>query len=655
MTCMDSSLKFEFTLDKKKMILGSFDACDIKIEHEHISYYHAIILLDDGEGGTLIDLDSKNGTYINGERVKKANFLPGDIIRLGTIDFRLEEIIKEVDKKSDPILDQDKGHTSQIISRDIIPPMPPIDHPPKSGLMLIDDEYCDIVFDESKFVSQSDLPTIGKVIDINNYVDFWGDTKAEPIYRRKPKVISKVFEVTVLSMGNIISIDYLTIKNRTFYISADQRSGHTVQVPLFDSKDARPFIKVKKGNINFMCPKDFTAINLNNTKYPMFNGTDVEQFEEGDLFSFINQTVQIIVKVVDQPPQTLTPPFLGRDRELQIRISKVMGSIIGLMLLLLLVDINVPEPEKKKIAIIFKRKAVTDKDKSVKKASDNAAKKEKDTGIKKKEQDKKKVKMAKAEQKKMDKPLKKPTPPLKTVSKKTKKPTPPKKTVTKKTVKTNKPLPKKAPTKSVTAPKPVKVAKMKAYKFKMKKSMSSLFGSTSSNVKMNKNGSAASVSSNTFSASTNTKGLSQRGSDNVKGFGKDLKGRYSTSSGTKGLASKRGINTTYVDPKTVILGSMDPGLLRKILREYLPQFRHCYQKELEINESIKGTISLGFRINRNGNVSKIRIRGKRAKFTRRGRKCMSNVLRIIPFPKPKGGGVVDVKQPLSFVSEKENI
>ena len=31
---------------------------------------------------------------------------------------------------------------------------------------------------------------------------------------------------------------------------------------------------------------------------------------------------------------------------------------------------------------------------------------------------------------------------------------------------------------------------------------------------------------------------------------------------------------------------MDPDLLRKILQEYLPQFRHCYQQELAQNNEI---------------------------------------------------------------------
>jgi len=101
---------------------------------------------------------------------------------------------------------------------------------------------------------------------------------------------------------------------------------------------------------------------------------------------------------------------------------------------------------------------------------------------------------------------------------------------------------------------------------------------------------------------------------------------------------------------------MDPELLRKILREYIPQFRHCYQKELIGNsEKIKGVINLNFTISSEGRVSSHDIRAKDARFSKKGLGCMGQVLTLIDFPKPKGGGVVDVKQPLNFFAETEKI
>jgi hypothetical protein len=54
-------------------------------------------------------------------------------------------------------------------------------------------------------------------------------------------------------------------------------------------------------------------------------------------------------------------------------------------------------------------------------------------------------------------------------------------------------------------------------------------------------------------------------------------------------------------------------------------------------------------------VAKHDIRAKDARFSQKGIGCMGQVLSMIDFPKPKGGGVVDVRQPLNFFAEAEKI
>lgn len=138
--------------------------------------------------------------------------------------------------------------------------------------------------------------------------------------------------------------------------------------------------------------------------------------------------------------------------------------------------------------------------------------------------------------------------------------------------------------------------------------------------------------------------------------GKDAVGNYDHSTTTKGLSNKKGIDTAFVQADTVVLGSIDPEILRKILGEYLAQFKFCYQQELqEKSEKIKGIVDLNFRIEGDGKVSKVNIKSAQTKFSEKGIGCMSNILRMIDFPKPKGGGLVDVRQPLNFFSESTKI
>ena len=137
---------------------------------------------------------------------------------------------------------------------------------------------------------------------------------------------------------------------------------------------------------------------------------------------------------------------------------------------------------------------------------------------------------------------------------------------------------------------------------------------------------------------------------------KDTVGNYDHSTSTHGLANKKGIDTAFVQADTVVLGSIDPEVLRKILGEYLAQFKFCYQQELqEQSEKIKGIVDLNFRIEGDGKVSQVKIKSAQTKFSDKGISCMANILKMIDFPKPKGGGLVDVRQPLNFYSESTKI
>jgi hypothetical protein len=172
------------------------------------------------------------------------------------------------------------------------------------------------------------------------------------------------------------------------------------------------------------------------------------------------------------------------------------------------------------------------------------------------------------------------------------------------------------------------------------------FKSHSSTVQVNAKGSTPSVNMVANSQSSGKSPGMATGSS--EGLSRGIAGYNSNGSG---LGHKRGIDFNFEKTKTVVLGSMDPELLRKILQQYLPQFRHCYQMELAKDENLKGMLDLNFRIESSGKASKIAISSSGKNFTNQGQGCMAKVLEIIPFPKPKGGGVVDVRQPLNFYAE----
>lgn len=82
-------LKNRYTIYDEAVIGRSRD-CDIVIPEEFISATHVRIWYDDGEW-YLEDLGSRNGTTVNGQRIKNVVILdPEDIISLGGLNFAFE-------------------------------------------------------------------------------------------------------------------------------------------------------------------------------------------------------------------------------------------------------------------------------------------------------------------------------------------------------------------------------------------------------------------------------------------------------------------------------------------------------------------------------------------------------------------------------------
>ncbi|MCP4911990.1 MAG: FHA domain-containing protein [Oligoflexia bacterium] len=607
---------YNFKLDKKKLLVGRCPNADIFIDHPSVSFYHALVIVDEN-GGKIIDLESENGILINGQSAKNTFFASGDEIIIGNVPFNVGENYCET-SASEPIFkDQDEGQVVKIRETDQVdinnlPPLP--------GLVVIDGEYCDITFDDDAFTPINNVKAYESEEISENYVDYQEKREVEPIARKSKDL---AIEVMVMSNGHILDIEYYSFNQKTIYISQNSKSNNTFKLESLDNDKRIPFIEISNGQVQINSLENFQSKNVKTGEDDLFKKSSTISLDSEESITFYRGTVQVFVKLTDAPPILRYAPFFGRDVEFQKQAAKIFGSIMSFMLLFLLVDTTV-DPPKKKISVIY-RKAVKSPQKSNNKSKTNADKINKDLGIKKENQKKPENKMAK-----------------KSVKKKTK--------VKKKVVK-------KAPAKKSSAQKKIKkVAKMKAYKFNSSKSFSSFFsGKSAVNPKnLKANTSATSFSNSSAVSDTSSDSLESNTPTNIESMGKDFAGNYDTSSGLKGMASKSGVDTTYSDQKTVVLGSMDPELLRKILREYLPQFRHCYQKELEVNEAAKGVIDLNFRIGAGGKVSNINIKSKGSAFSSRGTNCMSKVLGLIPFPKPKGGGVVDVRQPLNFFSEKDS-
>jgi pSer/pThr/pTyr-binding forkhead associated (FHA) protein len=72
-----------------KTTIGRVDDNTFPIADQSVSSHHCEVLLR-GEDVVVKDLNSTNGSFINGEKITESPLKPGQILRLGQIELRLE-------------------------------------------------------------------------------------------------------------------------------------------------------------------------------------------------------------------------------------------------------------------------------------------------------------------------------------------------------------------------------------------------------------------------------------------------------------------------------------------------------------------------------------------------------------------------------------
>ena len=78
-----------YDLVSEEVVIGRNPTTDITLLDEGISREHALILFDEDLSGYMVeDLQSTNGTKVNGKRVRSVELVEGDEIQVGQTLFR---------------------------------------------------------------------------------------------------------------------------------------------------------------------------------------------------------------------------------------------------------------------------------------------------------------------------------------------------------------------------------------------------------------------------------------------------------------------------------------------------------------------------------------------------------------------------------------
>jgi general secretion pathway protein A len=77
----------EVSLNRPRMVLGRDGSCDISLDSNYLSRYQNLFL-ETSNGWMLIDLNSTNGCFVNGRRIRQHRLQDGDLIAVGHHQLR---------------------------------------------------------------------------------------------------------------------------------------------------------------------------------------------------------------------------------------------------------------------------------------------------------------------------------------------------------------------------------------------------------------------------------------------------------------------------------------------------------------------------------------------------------------------------------------
>ncbi len=97
----------EIPLDKDLITIGRKAENDIAVDNQAVSGFHAKIFKD-SEGFSVEDLNSLNGTFVNGQKVAKTPLNNGDVILIGVHTL---EVVVEPRKGMDATKDRIRGRS----------------------------------------------------------------------------------------------------------------------------------------------------------------------------------------------------------------------------------------------------------------------------------------------------------------------------------------------------------------------------------------------------------------------------------------------------------------------------------------------------------------------------------------------------------------
>ena len=119
---------------------------------------------------------------------------------------------------------------------------------------------------------------------------------------------------------------------------------------------------------------------------------------------------------------------------------------------------------------------------------------------------------------------------------------------------------------------------------------------------------------------------------------------YGVGGGRGGMRGRTSAVPTVSIGQPNAQGDLDKAIIRRYIKRNLQKIQYCYEKQLLAKPTLTGTVQSQFFITPNGTVQSSTASGVDNEVA----SCVAAVIKDIEFPKPKGGGSVQVNYPFIF-------
>lgn len=203
LTLTSANGESQFDIEQETLV-GREVECHVSLDSPHVSRYHAKIIVA-REGASIEDLNSSNGTYVNGKRIKERTRISlGDEIRFDDLSFRLTS--KDAGKSDATVVMNRDDIAAKVSASEPIDPKPkeqvvaPTQAAPAPAAEASTDTASEQDEDSTRMLSSDQISNIA---EINKKLEKFTDLGSGPRFVATTAPIrGKVFELDAQQADN---------------------------------------------------------------------------------------------------------------------------------------------------------------------------------------------------------------------------------------------------------------------------------------------------------------------------------------------------------------------------------------------------------------------------------------------------------------------